>query len=253
MIWNRSNDATFSGTLNGFGPLVKRGAGMLTLTSTNYAGYTGILTISNGALAISGFTAPDTTNTLLSGIELSGGTLVVGGVGSVSALEVPGATIINSGTVVASLNTALASSNTFYLVNGGVVFTSGTLKLINAGPQLAVGQKFTIFSQPIIGEAGMTIVSPGFTVQNDLATDGSVTVTAVQPPPTITPSVTGNQLNLSWPASWTGGVHVQGQTNSLAVGISNSWVTIPGTDLGNTYSTTINPTNPAVFFRLIAP
>jgi hypothetical protein len=75
----------------------------------------------------------------------------------------------------------------------------------------------------------------------------------VQPAPTITSSVVGNQLNLSWPASWTGGVHLQSQTNTLAVGIANNWVTIPGTDLSNTYSTPINKTNPTVFYRLINP
>jgi hypothetical protein len=127
------------------------------------------------------------------------------------------------------------------------------LKLINAGPAVQVGNKFTIFSQPVTGGGTMTIVSPGFTVANNLAVDGSVTVTAVQPAPTITSSVVGSQLNLSWPSAWTGGVHLQAQTNTLAVGIANNWVTIPGTDLSNTYSTTINPTNPAVFYRLINP
>jgi hypothetical protein len=63
----------------------------------------------------------------------------------------------------------------------------------------------------------------------------------------------GNQLNLSWPSAWIGGVHLQSQTNTLAVGLSTNWVTIPGTDLSNTYSTTINPTNRAVFYRLINP
>jgi autotransporter-associated beta strand protein len=252
LVFNRSDNLTYGGTLSGSALVVKQGAGTLTLTSIDYTNYFGVLTVSNGTLSISGYTAPNTTNALFAGLDVNGGTLTVGGVGSVSSLEVPGAMNINGGTVVASLNTALSPSNTFYSTFGGVAVTSGTLKLINAGPLLQVGQKFTLFSQPV---TGLTIVSPGFTVQNDLATDGSVTVTAVQPAPTITTTVTGggSQLNLTWSASWTGGVHLQGQTNAITVGLSNNWVTIPGTDLSNTYSTAINPTNRAVFYRLIAP
>jgi hypothetical protein len=79
-------------------------------------------------------------------------------------------------------------------------------------------------------------------------------VSSVLPAPTITASlVNGTNLNLTWPAAWTGGVLVQGQTNTLAVGISTNWVTIPGTDAANTYSTQIRLTNQAVFYRLINP
>jgi autotransporter-associated beta strand protein len=250
LIFNRSDTLTYAGNISGALPVIQNGSGTLRLTSVNYSGYFSSLTVSNGTLEISGFTAPNTTNVLFSGVDVSGGTLVVGGVGSVSSLEVQGLMSINAGTVVASLNTALSPSNTFYNAFGGFIYNSGNLKLINAGPQLVVGQKFTIFSQPIFG---LTVVSPGFTVQNDLGVDGSVTVTAVEPPPTITSTVVGNQLNLTWPAAWTGGVHLQAQTNSLTVGLSNNWVTIPGTDASNSYSTTIDPTKPTVFYRLIAP
>jgi len=97
----------------------------------------------------------------------------------------------------------------------------------------------------------MTIVSPGFTVQNNLAVDGSVTVLTVLPPAPITPAVTGggNTLNLSWPSGWIG-MLLQAETNKLNIGLTNNWVTIPGTDAGNTYSTTIIKTNPTVFYRL---
>jgi len=43
---------------------------------------------------------------------------------------------------------------------------------------------------------------------------------------------------------------LQVQTNSLTVGLSNNWVTIPGTDAGNSYSATLNSSNGSVFFRL---
>lgn len=253
LVWNRSDSVTYGGIISGVGPVVKLGASALNLTSTNYTGYFGYLTISNGPVTIAAAALPNTTNAFAGAIEVDGGSLIVGAVGRPTVLEVQGTLNVNAGSVVAALNTSLPLSNSIYSVAGGINVTAGTLKLINAGPMMAVGQKFTIFSQPVNGGAGMTIVSPGFTVQNDLAVDGSVTVTAVQPAPTITATQVGNQLNLSWPSTWVGGVHLQGQTNTLAVGISSNWVTIPGTDLSNTYSVAINPTNRTVFFRLVNP
>jgi hypothetical protein len=124
--------------------------------------------------------------------------------------------------------------------------------LVNGGPALQIGDKFSIFNQAVPGGDSMTIVLPGVSVQNDLAVDGSVTITGVLPSPTISAAiVNGTNLNLSWPSAWTGSVLVQGQTNSLSVGLSTNWVTIPGTDAGNTYSTVIQTNNAAVFFRLI--
>jgi len=246
---------TYPGNISGTLPLIQGGSGTTILTSTNYSGYSGTLTVTNGTLSISGFTAPGTTNSIgAAGILVSDtGTLVVGGSGSVSTLEMSGFLTVNGGTLVASINTSTSPSNTVYsLINNGFV-NSGKLKLVNGGPLPTVGQKFTIFTTPLLGGSTMSIVSPGFTVQNNLETDGSVTVTAVQPAPTITTTVSGGNLNLSWPSSWTGGVHVQVQTNSLSTGLSTNWFTIPGTDASNVYSAPINSTNGAVFYRLIAP
>lgn len=252
LIWNRSDNVTHGGLVSGFGTLVKSGAGTLTLTATNFTGFSGITTVSNGTLIVGSTLASGQTNLFPGSFEVSGGTLLFGGTPTVGVLEVSGLLTMYSGTLVATLNTSLPQSNTLFSVANGNIYYGGTLKLINAGPQLKVGQKFTLFSLPVVGNT-VTIVSPGFSVQNDLAVDGSVTVTAVQPAPTISATVTGSQLNLSWPAAWIGGVHLQSQTNTLAVGLSNNWVTIPGTDLSNTYSTAINPTNRAVFYRLINP
>ena len=251
LIINRSV-AQSLGAMNGVGAFVQLGTGTTTLTASN--GASGPTTISNGTLVVSG-------RYLGGDLNVEGGTITPTAVaGNVASLNVAGNLTIDAGTLVIGLNKNLAQSNSVVnltneltLTAGTVTATGGTLKLINAGPAVQVGDKFTLFSQPVTGGGTMTIVSPGFTVANNLAVDGSVTVSAILPAPTITAGVVGNQLNLSWPAGWTGGVHLQGQTNTLAVGISTNWVTIPGTDLSNTYSTAINPTNRAVFFRLINP
>jgi len=121
--------------------------------------------------------------------------------------------------------------------------------LTNFGPSLAVGDRFVIFNQATTG-SGLTIQSKGFTVANNLATDGSVTVTSVTVTPTsvpITASYSSGVLSLSWPAG--SGLHLQAQTNSLSVGLSSNWVNVGGVT-GNSYSTTPGTAKGAVFYRL---
>jgi autotransporter-associated beta strand protein len=252
LIWNRSNDAALRGTITGVGSVVKMGAGSLTLNGViNYSGPT---VVSNGTLVVAG--AANTGIVAVGGdLSVEGGTVISGGTGLVVSNNVAGNMFIDSGTVVATLNRAGPISNTTYSVTGLLNATGGSLKLYNAGPLLHVGDKFFIFNQPVVGGATMTIVSPSFTVQNDLAVDGSVTVTSAQPSaPAITMTQSGTNLILSWPSAWIGAVHLQGQTNTLAIGLNNNWVTIPGTDLGNSYTNPIaKSTNRAVFFRLISP
>ncbi len=266
VVFDRSDAITVSGivsdgyTIGYPGSLVQLGSGTVTLSAMNT--YGGPTTVSNGTLVVS-------ASYIGGDLKVEGGTIVPAVPGTASIVSIGGNVNLDSGTVVATLNKSVALvdtnfsvtvSNTFFsvtnLVNltaGTITATGGSLKLINAGPALVAGDKFTIFSGPVTGGALMTIVSPGFTVNNNLAVDGSVTVTGVQPAPTLTPTMVGNQLNLTWPAAWSGGVHLQGQTNSLAKGLGTNWVTIPGTDAGNTYSATVNRTNGSVFYRLIAP
>lgn len=226
LIFNRTGNLT-AGTVTGGGTLIKRGSGTVILAGNSTAG----------------------------GVVLEAGILGAAPSGAIGSLTVSGdLTIVSGSTLLAGLDRSLSPSNSVYSAGTITHTNGGILRLINGGPALQVGDKFSIFNQAVPGGASMTIVSPGFSVQNDLGLDGSVTVTSVLPSPTITATVAnGTNLNLSWPSAWTGGVLVQSQTNSINVGISNNWVTIPGTDAGNTYSTVIGKTNGAVFFRLINP
>jgi autotransporter-associated beta strand protein len=183
-------------------------------------------------------------------MTLAGSTVNPGGAGLVGTLNVVGNMTISSGTIVASLNKGLSPSNSIVSVAVTINNSGGTLKLLNFGPNLVIGDRFTIFSRPV-GGAAMTIVSPGFTVANNLAVDGSVTVTSVAAPGTgqITATLSGVQLNLSWPAAYTG-LNLQVQTNSLTIGLSTNWVTLPGTDAGSSYAAPLNQTNGSVFYRL---
>jgi autotransporter-associated beta strand protein len=252
LVFNRSDSITFGGGINGTGAVVQASSGTLTLTGnmllvdTNGPVIFGALTVSNGTMVLN-----PNGGSVAANVNVSGGTLVPGGAGTVSTLTLSNNMTITSGTVSVALNKSLSPSNSAFSVVGAINASGGTLKLVNYGPALVAGDKFTIFSQPVTGGATMTISSPGFTVANNLAVDGSVTVTAVAPLPTLTHTLSGTQLTLSWPSVWTGGVLLQSQTNSATVGLSSNWVTIPGTDTGNSYLTTIDKTKGSVFYRLI--
>jgi hypothetical protein len=91
---------------------------------------------------------------------------------------------------------------------------------------------------------------------SNLTVDGTVKVlTAVSAtPPTITTSVTtgpgGSSLTIAWPDSYTG-YTLQVQTNSLNVGISTNWVTVPGSSSTNMVTVPINPAVGSSFYRLM--
>jgi fibronectin-binding autotransporter adhesin len=239
LVWNRSDDVTFGGVISGFGSFVKKGAGKLTLTGVNT--YSGATTVSNGTLVV-------TSASLAADLYLEGGSFVGGAEGVVATNAIGGSIVINTGALVATLNTSLAASNTFYEPLGLVSANGGAIQVVNAGPTLVVGQKFTLFNQPVQNGNLLTVTGGGATWVNNLATDGSITVATVTAPPTLNIAQAGNNLQFTWSGS---GYKLQAQTNSLSVGISNNWGDYPG---GGTspVSVPINSANGAVFFRLIS-
>lgn len=66
----------------------------------------------------------------------------------------------------------------------------------------------------------------------------------------LTLQVSGNTLDISWPI--TGG-RLETQTNSLSVGISTNWVTVPGSAATNRVVVPIDQANGSVFYRLALP
>ena len=245
LVWNRSDDVAFGGVISGTGSLVKRGAGTLTLGAVH--SYTGQTIVSNGTLVMVSGVVPGE-------LVLEGGTYVGGGLATIVTNAIVGGLTVNSGTLVATLNKSQAQPNTVYEAASFTASAGGVLRLVNAGPVPVVGDKFTLFNQPVSGGAAMAINATGFTVRNDLEVDGSVTVTAVQnqEPPTLVTSVVGSQLTLSWPAAWIGAASLQVQTNPITIGLSSNWFTIPGTGTSNTFNAPIGGDG-TVFYRLIAP
>ena len=242
LILNRAGNLTVGGVISGAGSVYQIGAGTSTLTNTNT--YSGPTVISNGTLAV---TAVGLSS---SEVDVCGGALQLGALGTITNMSLAGPLNITNGTVVVSVNKSLSpASNTLITVGGVISAYGGTLKLLNFGPALAPGDKFVVFSQPVTGGAKMTVYSPGVTLSNNLAGDGSVSVVTVQPPASIGLAFSAGQLSLSWPSNYTG-LHMQVQTNTLKVGLSNNWVTIPGSDATNVYTNKITLTNGAIFYRL---
>ena len=93
------------------------------------------------------------------------------------------------------------------------------------------------------------------------ATVGGVSTNSAQVRATPLPSnqptnllmqAVGNQLQLAWPQSHLGW-RLQIQTNDLTRGFSTNWATVANSTNINSTNLLVNPTNGAVFLRLVYP
>ena len=87
---------------------------------------------------------------------------------------------------------------------------------------------------------------------NHLAVDGSIQggfFIIVTYSTNLSVSATSTNMAISWPATHLGWT-LQNQTNSLKVGLSNNWADVAGSSIVTSNNVSINPSNPAVFYRL---
>jgi autotransporter-associated beta strand protein len=213
-----------------------------------------VLAVSTGAtLDVSG--RSDGTLTLN-----AGQTLKHGGTGT-GPITVTGNVNIGNGTLQFAINRTGFAHDT--LAASGAVTYSGTLAVTNIGAVLQAGDSFQLFPGAQAGFAAFNLPTTDvvnnvqYTWNNTVTSDGKITVQTVSPlvnttPTNIVASVSGGNLNLSWPSDHTGW-SLQTQTNALGVGLSTNWVTVPGSTATNEVSIPINVANPAVFFRLQYP
>lgn len=150
-------------------------------------------------------------------------------------------TTVNGGTL--RIRTASFATNSTVRVAAGAV-----LRLDFAGTAIVAGFVTNGVSLP-----------PGTYNSNNVALfiagSGSLQIPSSGPsgPGTITNSVSGNTLTLTWPAGQTW--RLVGQTNNLSTGLNSSpsaWFTVPG-GVDGSNSITINPGNSAVFYKLVSP
>jgi fibronectin-binding autotransporter adhesin len=251
LIFNRSGNIAFTNVISGGGSLVKEGSGTLTIITNSYSGTT---TVSNGTLVINGdnvaastyvaFGTLGGTGTLYGPVTLDPGTTLAPGA-SVGTLTINSDLSIG-GNVAIEVDKSLPQSNDLVAVSGVLQNTgTGTLTVANLGPALAVGDKFTLFSQPVLNGAALTVIGGGATWTNNLVDDGSISVIGFVSAPILNFTKIGNSLQFTW----TGSFKLQAQTNSLNVGIRSNWGDYPG---GGTSPITvpIDATQATVFFRL---
>jgi autotransporter-associated beta strand protein len=192
----------------------------LVLSGANY--YPVPTLVSNGTLMING---PLVTSQKGSKITVSSGGVLsgTGGIANLVTIQ-PGGTLApgtNDGMTIGTLTItngngfagALSlSGNLLFKVNnsgsqlndyvtGSTLLTNlamGTLTIVNVGPALNLGDRFQLFSQPLINGNALTIAGPTSFI-NNLAVDGSITVgTASSTPPTGVASLQGYSLSVVW-------------------------------------------------------
>ena len=175
LIFNRSDNATYSGVFSGTGSLTQAGTGNLTLTSANT--YTGVTTVSAGTLTLDSGGAIGTGVVTVSGT----GVLDLGGQAVANSFVVNGGTLqggvlniakitATSGVISSDLSgtTGFTKTGTGTLILGGTnSYTGGTS--VNGGTLLVNGTigAITVASGGTLGGNGFvgnTSVSSGGTI-----------------------------------------------------------------------------------------
>ena len=194
----------------------------------------------------------------------TGGTLAPGaGTGTNTASLTVSGNLILGGKSLFNLNKSLAQSNDFVTVAGTLTnSTAATLTVTNYGANLLTNDTFVLFSQPMLQGANLTIVGGApagkiITWTNNLAVDGSIRVLSIADAVntntfSIGSSVSGGNLNLTWPPDRLGW-KLWVQTNSLSTGLGTNWSLWPNSATVTNVSIPIVSTNPTVFFRMTYP
>jgi autotransporter-associated beta strand protein len=255
LVFYRSGTLTVTSTISGTGPIIVNSGTVILSGNNTYSGYTAIY---GGTLLINGNNAGASTEvfgvfggtlggsgTLAGPVTLNAGTTLAPGA-SIGTLTINNNLSIG-GKLAIEVNKSLSPSNDFVLVSGALTNTgTGTLTVSNLGPALAVGDKFTLFSEPVQNGAALTVTGAGATWANNLAADGSISVLPLVPAPILNYTNLGG-TNLQF--SWTGYFKLQSQTNNLDVGIGTNWGDYPGGGISGV-NVPIDKTNESVFFRL---
>ena len=259
LSFNRVEDLTYAGSINGSGSVEKLAAGTLTLTGTHT--YSGSTTISGGTLLVNGMTGPGAvvaTVGTLGGNGLIRGPVVVQSAGRLApGTSIGTLTISNSlalsATTVMELNAATGTND---LVRGLTSVTyGGTLVLSNVSGTITAPAAFKLFSANSYSGAfaALTPATPGPNLAwntNTLATDGTLRVLSTTPPSIsvgqIAPCAPSSYcFNICWPADHMGW-RLQVQTNNL----STNWFNLPASSATNQVTFTIDPSVTSVFYRL---
>jgi autotransporter-associated beta strand protein len=258
LVFNRVEDLSYTGSINGTGTVEKQAAGKLTLNGTHT--YSGATLVNAGTLLVNGTIAA-------SAVTVTNGTL--GGNGTIKRPVViqangrlaPG-TSIGALTISNSLSLAGATLMEVNAVTGtndvvrglSTVTYGGALTISNLQGSFVGTNRFKLFSaQTYRGLfASLTPASPGTNLlwnTNSLAIDGTLRIVSAEPV-TMSQSISANLLKISWPDDHIGW-RLQAQTNSNSIG--TNWVDFTDTTTTNDVTIVIDPEWSGAFFRLTYP
>jgi hypothetical protein len=205
-------------------------------------------TVTFGPVSLTASTADGTLN-------ITGGNVTVAGITDTGAgtgtLNVSGATLnvalpgFGNPAVAPIQVDAFNPGGTVNLGFDGLGFTVGTFPLISYGTMGGSGfGALALTGLP----AGVTASLVDNSANNRVDINITVAPPAVNPFPTnLVTSVTGDQLNLSWPADHLGW---ELQSNAVSVADSGAWYPVPGSTTTNQIILTIDPAETNVFFRM---
>lgn len=147
-------------------------------------------------------------------------------------------------------------TNDLLRVSGTLTY-GGHLVVTNLAGTLAAGDTFKLFDAPTHVGAFLTNDLPplGIGLAWEFSpSNGTLSVisTVATNPTNIAVMVTGNVLELSWPADHLGW-RLEAQTNALAVGIESNWFEVTGSGATNLIFMPLDVLNESVFFRLVYP
>ncbi len=174
--------------------------------------------------------------------------------------------VLSPGTFTPAFSSGVTSyAGTNYLPNNPVTVTAvvadtnATLQLsFNGGAfgplTSAVASGFLTLTQGAANVVNVLVTAQD-TVTTNLYTLNVTLQPSQSPSPTLTKSVSGGSLSLSWGADYQG-YRLLVQTNNLNAGLSsnpNDWGTVPGSTAITATNIIIVPTNRTGFYRLIYP
>jgi autotransporter-associated beta strand protein len=276
-ISNTTGTTTFSGSIGDTAAgnalsLIKSGGATNVFSGANT--YRGTTTINNGMLFVNGSLGTGAVMVTYGGalggngaiggaVTIQSGGTLAPGTGSIGQLAIGNVLTLASGSTTQIKISKSGSGLTNDSITGLTsIACDGTLIVTNLGTTaLAAGDTFQIFSAASYGGAFASATLPALAGNliwtNRLAIDGTLAV--VNPvstvPTNLVWSVSGTNLNLSWPADHSGW-RLLVQTNNLLNGISansNDWMTIPGSALTNQMVVPLDATLPLDFYRLVYP
>jgi fibronectin-binding autotransporter adhesin len=260
LTFNLAGSSVYPGQISGSGTLVNTGSGVVTLTGSNT--YTGITTVSGGTLLLDGTNASSaisvSSGATLGGTGALGGTVTVNAGGTL-ALGSGTLSVSNNvsivGNVSVSVNSSASPSSGTAIVTGTLANSgSGTVSVSNAGPALAPGNTFQLFSQPVSGGNTLTVSGGGVVWANNLAASGSISVVSLESKPVINSvSLSGKSFVFSGTNGATGGGYYVLATTNLTLPLS-SWTPVQTNTFGAngvfSFTNTIVPGVPIEFYLL---